>query len=370
MRLHFSMKILQLINSLYIGGAEKLIVDTVPALQNQGIEVDVLCLKKDRTSFWKNLEKESNGSIEGLTEGSLYNPLLIFKLIPFLKRYNVIHVHLFPALYWVILAKWLSFSSVKIIVTEHNTKNRRMQKGCYRLVDRFFHRGVIRVVTISDQGMYDVKKHLSNLPTERFKLIYNGINIKKYTTAVPYSRNTFFKEEDFVVTQVSNFRKQKDHTTLIRALAEVPEVVKLILVGEGKLKKESEKLVHQLNLEHRVLFLGARTDVERIVKTSDVIVLSSAHEGFGLAIVEGMAAQKPCIASRIGGLSEIVDGYGLLFQVGNTKELASHIVQLYTNNELYSQVADKCYERAQQFDVNKMVDLYLELYKEVIKEKH
>lgn len=360
------MKVLQVINSLYIGGAEKLITDTVPALKKKGVDVRVLCLKNERTSFWKKVELETQDEVLGLTEGSLYNPLLIFKLIPFLKRYDIIHVHLFPALYWVVLAKWISFSKVKIVVTEHNTKNRRMNNFFLRLIDRVFHNGLIRIVTISDKGLTDVKKHLKHIPDNRFKLIYNGINLKEYENAKSYSRDTFFEESDFVVTQVSNFRKQKDQSTLIRSLLLLPEQIKLLLIGEGKLKKETEKLVHQLNLEKRVQFLGARTDVARILKSSDIVVLSSKHEGFGLAIVEGMAANRPCIASRIGGLNEIVKDYGLLFSVGNDQELANQILSLYKNPSLYQEVAEKCKERSKRFNIETMVDLHLSLYQEIV----
>lgn len=362
------MKILQVINSLSIGGAERLITDTVPALKKRGVAIDVLCLKNDRTAFWKKLEAETGDQVFGLTKGSLYNPLLIFKLIPFIKKYDIVHVHLFPALYWVVLAKWISFSKVKIIVTEHNTKHRRTSNELLRTIDRLFHQKINRIVTISDKGLHELKKHLKTIPENRFKLIYNGIDLTAFYSVQPYSRNTFFSESDFIVTQVSNFRTQKDQPTLIKALLHLPENVKLILIGQGKLQKENEELVHQLNLEDRVLFLGGRTDVARILSSSDVIVLSSVHEGFGLAIVEGMASHKPCVASRIGGLSEIVEDYGLLFPVGDVIELAGAIFSLYNDSVYYQQVADKCYQRAQQFSIETMVNSYIEVYQEVMGE--
>lgn len=114
------MKILQVINSLTTGGAEKLIIDSVPLYQNQGLTVDVLLLNNAETQFKSKLKETSNGRIEGLSIGSVYNPFLIFKIIPYLKKYDIIHLHLFPTLYWVVLAKWISFSNVKLVYTEHN----------------------------------------------------------------------------------------------------------------------------------------------------------------------------------------------------------------------------------------------------------
>src|SRR5690554_5836630 len=107
------MKILQIINSLSTGGAEKLIIDSVPLYQKQGLTVDVLLLNNTETQFKSHLKETSKGKIDGLTIGSIYNPFLIFKIIPYLKKYDIIHLHLFPTLYWVVLAKLISFSNVK-----------------------------------------------------------------------------------------------------------------------------------------------------------------------------------------------------------------------------------------------------------------
>ena len=107
------MKVLQIINGLSTGGAEKLLVDSASFYVKKGLSMDVLSLSRKRTPFWEELEKNLNSEIFGLTDKSIYNPILIFKLIPYLKQYDIIHLHLFPTLYWVVLAKYLSFSNVK-----------------------------------------------------------------------------------------------------------------------------------------------------------------------------------------------------------------------------------------------------------------
>src|SRR5690625_3764482 len=126
------MKILHVINSLNMGGAEKLVVETVPFYQRKQVSVDVLCLNKTETLLWTILKKDTKTGLKGLTNGSVYNPLLIFKLMSYLKRYDLVHGHLFPALYWLVLAKWLSFSKVKIVYTEHSTDNRRRTVSFFR----------------------------------------------------------------------------------------------------------------------------------------------------------------------------------------------------------------------------------------------
>jgi hypothetical protein len=120
------MKIVHIINSLASGGAEKLLLDTLPIYREKGIEVDLLVLNGASSPFMQVL-KETGCSIYSLGLKSVYNPIQIFKLIPFLKKYDIAQVHLFPSQYWVVLAKILSFSKIKLILTEHNSTNPRLE---------------------------------------------------------------------------------------------------------------------------------------------------------------------------------------------------------------------------------------------------
>lgn len=359
------MKVLQIINSLKIGGAEKLLVDSVPIYQQKGIEMDVLTLDNTSTSFRTQLEEKSNGKIIGLSKGSVYSPLFIFRLIPYLKKYDLIHLHLFPTLYWVVFAKLLSFSKVKLLYTEHNTSNRRRSNPFFKVLDKFIYRRLTKIVTIADEVDLNIKKHLG-FDADHFQLIQNGVDVDHFHSAVAYPKTDFFEEEDFILIQVSSFRWQKDQNTLIQSLGLLPEKVKLLLVGTGGLIEESKALVNQLNLNERVKFLGIRSDVPQLLKTADVIVLSSKHEGLSLSNIEGMSASKPFIGSDVPGLREIVRGYGLLFQQGNSKELAEKIQSLMDDADFSKEIAEKCYQRAKEFDIQKMVESYIDLYKIIL----
>ncbi|WP_082021825.1 glycosyltransferase family 4 protein [Sphingobacterium sp. T2] len=116
----------------------------------------------------------------------------------------------------------------------------------------------------------------------------------------------------------------------------------LLLVGDGVRKNELVKLVNENNLGNRVHFLGVRNDVNSILKSVDYVVVSSHWEGFGLAAVEGMAAQKPVLASNVKGLGEVVNGAGILFEKGNEQSLAENILTLHSNPLRYSEIANKC----------------------------
>ncbi|MDC8000251.1 glycosyltransferase family 4 protein [Aequorivita todarodis] len=359
------MKVLQLTNSLITGGAEKLLFDAIPFYQKKGINIDLLVLDGTEHPLLSVIKKNEKIRIYSFGKGSVYNPFLVFKIIPFLKKYDVVHVHLFPALYWVALAKSLSFANTKIIFTEHSTLNRRRNLfGKY--FDKFIYSKYSKIIAISELVRENLKKHL-NFDDKRFSIIENGVDLEKISTALA-SENDFFQNSDpnqKIIIQVSRFIYPKDQKTVINALKYLPSSIKLILVGDGILRKDCENLVEQLKLEDRVNFLGVRMDVPQLLKSSDIIVLSSVYEGLSLSSIEGMASGKPFIASDVPGLTEAVKGAGLLFPQGNSKELADQILKLVNNPSYYSDVSKKCIERSKEFDIEKMVDSYINLYKEL-----
>ena len=139
------------------------------------------------------------------------------------------------------------------------------------------------------------------------------------------------------------------------------------LVGTG-VRVESVKLkVESLGVHDNVKFLGLRTDVPRILKTADVVVMSTHYEGLSLSNIEGMAAGKPFVASDVDGIHEVTEGYGVLFPHEDAPALATIIQRLHDDADYYHEVAVKCYERARQFDITEMVSRYSDVYRETIR---
>ena len=110
------MKVLHVINNLDIGGAEKLILEAFPKFKEEGVELELAILDGTAYPFLKQLQKK-NFNIHILGKGSVYNPWLIFKLIFLIKKVDIVHVHLFPSLYWVSIAKMISFSKTTLLFT-------------------------------------------------------------------------------------------------------------------------------------------------------------------------------------------------------------------------------------------------------------
>ena len=173
-------------------------------------------------------------------------------------------------------------------------------------------------------------------------------------------------KESISIIQVAGFRYQKDQDTVIRALQYLPRNYNLYLVGDGARREELESLVSVLNLQRQVHFLGARTDVPSLLQKSDVVVVSSHWEGFGLAAVEGMAAGKPVFASDIVGLREVVGGAGILFGHGNERDLAEKVEYIMSNMSYYRKIAEKCRQRAKGFDISKTVAGYIRTYQDLL----
>ena len=127
-----------------------------------------------------------------------------------------------------------------------------------------------------------------------------------------------------------------------------------------------KKFVENLNIMDSVKFLGLRTDIPDILKTADIIVMSSHYEGLSLSSIEGMSVGKPFVASDVDGLHEITVDAGILFHERDAKALATSIEKLMNNPKYYHQVANSCMQRAQQYDIKKTIKRYLQVYEELL----
>lgn len=359
------MKILHVINSLNTGGAEKLIVETLPSLEkNKDLEVELLLLNGSETPFYKELASNPAIKIHFLSKGSVYNPLLIFKLIPFVNRYDIIHVHLFPAQYFVVLAKFISFSKAKLIFTEHNTSNRRLQNSKYKWVEQLIYHQYTKIVCITEE-VREVLINKLKIRSSKLKVINNGIDIFRINKEEPLNREEYgYSLSDKLLIMVAGFRFQKDQDTVIKCLKKLPENYKLILVGDGERRQEIEQLIKDERLEKRVFLLGIRNDVISLIKMCDIAVLSSHWEGFGLAATEAMACGIPTVASNVKGLNKVVEDGGLLFEKGDVEDLKEKILSL-ENPDYYVEISNKGKIKARKYDICNMIDSLYHTYLQV-----
>ncbi|MDY3479735.1 glycosyltransferase [Riemerella anatipestifer] len=359
------MKILQVIDGLGFGGAEKLVVDTVPELVERGYTVDVLLLDSTVTPFYEELQSKQCTSIFALGRG-FYNPLYLFKIIPYLRKYDVVHVHLFPAQYFVAAAKWISRAPTKLIFTEHNTVNKRLMNPKFRGLERMIYSQYDRVLCITE-SVRSVLMDKLDLPEKKLKVVENGIDFDLFSSAEGLDRRLFgFSDNDRLLIQVAGFREQKDQDTVIRAMALLPANYHLLLVGDGLRRTELTALAKASEVDSRVHFLGVRQDVPQLMKMCDYAVMSSHWEGFGLSAVEAMASGLPVVVSNVEGLAQVVGDGGVLFEKGNVQQLVDKIL-LMSDKEIACGLIEKAVKRAKAYDRSAMMDKLINQYQTILR---
>ena len=355
------MKILHVITSLHMGGAEKLMVDILPRLNCSGMQCELLTFNGEKTPFREKLEKMGIKIIDLGNNRNPYHPKNLFRLISIIKNYDIIHTHnTAPQLFAAISS--IFTSNIDLITTEHNTSNRRRDWRWFKPIDKWMYSKYKVIICISDKTKDKLLEYLPNLKTP-LTVINNGIPIDEYKNAEP--NEPILKEYKGIkkLVMVAGFRYQKDQITVIRAMQYLPINYHLFLVGDGVERRKAVDLAFKLDVDSRVHFLGKRDDVPSILKCADICILSSHWEGFGLAAVEGMAAGKPVIASNVPGLAEVVKGAGILFELGNPKDLSEKILSLMSNNSTYQIVSERCRDRAFQYDIERMVKGYVNVYR-------
>ena len=361
------MKVLHIINSLTVGGAEKLLVDSLPTLTQKGVETTLLVLGSDNNEFFVNTCKSNNIPIIILNKKNIYSPLLVLVLKKIIRHYDLVHVHLFPAQYWVAAAARLLPRNVRpiLVTTEHSVSNRRRDKWIFKYIDRLVYAQYQSIICVSTGAYNSLDKYLST--SNRMLVIENGIELKLYHQAKAEDRSNFgFIDSDIIVTMVAGFRHEKDQDTLIRSMSYLPNRFKLLLVGQGVRQDICKKLCRDLNLENRIVFAGLRHNVPEIFKMSNVCVMSSHWEGLCLVAVEAMAAGKVVVASNVNGLLEIVKGYGLLFERGDDKTLSQILINLDQNKKMADEIAQKCLLRSEEYSLNTFLDKTIALYNELL----
>ncbi len=350
---------LHVITSMVTAGAEHLLVDLLPALRDQGNEVELAVFDGTDFPFLREI-KERGITVHsfGLNH-NVYSPKNIIKLVPFMKRYDIVHTHNTAPQLFAAIAKTVSLSGAKLVSTEHSTNNRRRGKWYFKPVDRWMYGRYAGIICISDQAASNLVAHIGkgfNVCT-----IFNGVDTSRFVAPV----REIGPSRGIVVTMVARFVEAKDQDTLVRAIAELPATYRLQLVGDGERRSEVEALVQTLGIGDRVNFMGIRSDIPDILRDSDIVVMSSHWEGLSLSNIEGMASGRPFVASDVDGLREVTDGYGLLFPHGDANALADVLRSLAEDKDLYRKTAERCQERALQFDISVMAAKYNELYKRV-----
>ncbi|MEO5656958.1 MAG: glycosyltransferase [Nitrospiria bacterium] len=321
-----------MISTLPVGGVEQHILTVVRGLNAARFEPSVVCLGEEG-AIGQEIKKAGIEIVAfGRMQHKRWDPGIVRQLVRLMraKKIDIVHTHVYnPGVYGRIAAKLAGVPGV--IATTHNVYHRRKWKR--RFINRVLAHYTDRQIVVSEAVKQDLIRYDWVRP-ESIDVMPTGIDLAPFQRAVDPStvRDELGLPRDaYVLGTVGRLEPQKGHIHLIRALDRVVKTnarAFLVLVGDGSLAKPLQEEAARLGVGERVVFTGARRDVAYLLRAMDLFVFPSLWEGQGLALVEAMASGLPVVASRIGGVSEVVsDGCsGQLVPPGSPEALADALL--------------------------------------------
>ncbi|PAE24461.1 MULTISPECIES: N-acetyl-alpha-D-glucosaminyl L-malate synthase BshA [Bacillaceae] len=304
-----------------------------------------------------------------------YDIALASKMAEVIKRegLDLLHVHYaIPHAVCAILAKQMSGTDIKIVTTLHGTDISVLGYDP-SLTD------AIRFGIEKSDGVTAVSKALISQtydlikPDKSIRAVYNFIDERIYrkTDSLYLKEEYGINDGEKVIIHVSNFRNVKRVPDVVQAFAKISEEVpsKLLLVGDGPEMSVICRLVNDLKLKDKVLFLGKQDNVEELYSISDLMLLLSEKESFGLVALEAMACGVPCIGTDVGGIPEVIsDGEtGYICTLGDITGISLKAIKLLTDEKLLDRFSSQSISLAKnRFSAGSIVSQYEELYYELL----
>ncbi len=205
-------------------------------------------------------------------------------------------------------------------------------------------------------------------------MIYNFVDTSRFSPKTSKNREYYAKKNEKIICHVSNFRPVKRLRDVVRVFAgiqeELPSV--LLLVGEGIERNIAQELVLEYGLQYKVHFLGSQDNVEDILAISDLFLLTSEKESFGLVALEAMSCGVPVIASNAEGIPEVIkDGHtGFLFDTGDVDSMAKGAITILSDQATYKEFSRNSRKWVlENFSTDKHIQKYLDFYQQVLNQK-
>jgi N-acetyl-alpha-D-glucosaminyl L-malate synthase BshA len=307
-----------------------------------------------------------------------YESALASKLVDVVRfeKLDILHVHYaIPHASAAFMAKQILETYgiyIPFVTTLHGTDITLVGKDpTYKPVVTFSINKSDGVTTVSESLKKDTEDHFDI--TNEIKVIPNFIDFSRFSLKPKdHFKKAIAPNNERILIHTSNFRKVKRTADVIRIFQKILQRIpsKLLMVGDGPERASDEKLCRDLDICEHVRFLGKQDAVEEILSVSDLFLMPSDSESFGLAALEAMACKVPAITSNSGGLPELnVDGFsGFMSNVGDIDDMAEKAVRILENDEVLQQFKENAFARAQDFDLKKILPDYVAYYNKVIAE--
>ncbi|CAM1362385.1 N-acetyl-alpha-D-glucosaminyl L-malate synthase [Tenacibaculum sediminilitoris] len=303
-----------------------------------------------------------------------YELALSSKMVEVVQKYEleVLHVHYaIPHAYAAYMAKKMLEDKgvdIKVVTTLHGTDITLVgSHPTYKTAVEFSINKSDEVTAVSKSLKEDTLR-LFNIDKD-IKVVYNFIDGEKYDKAHEgeCKREALAKPKEKILTHISNFRPVKRTDDVIRIFNKVQKEVpsKLLMVGDGPERLKAENLAIELEIEDKVLFMGNSTEVAKILCYTDVFLLPSETESFGLAALEAMAASTPVISTNTGGLPEVnIEGKtGFLSDLGDVDQMAKNAIYLLKDEAILNEFKLNAKEHIKLFSLENILPTYEKLYK-------
>ena len=361
------------------GGSGIVATELGKALAERGHEVHFITYSKPvrMDLFTKNMYYHEVSVLDyPLFEYAPYELLLSSKLVDVAinQKLNILHVHYaIPHASAAFSAKQILKSKnidLPFITTLHGTDITLLGKDkSYQPVIEFAINQSDAVTAVSESlkqdtyQFFNVEKDIQVIPNFIDPSLYHDENDKNL-------RAQFANSEDVVITHISNFRKVKRIADVVHIFYGIHQQLsaKLLMVGDGPELESAKTLVQQLGIEENVFFLGKSKRIEQITCISDLFLLPSEAESFGLVALEAMASGVAVVSSNVGGLPEVnIDGYtGFLKDVGDIEGMIESALEILKDKDTLAKFKSNALEHAQNFDLSKIVPLYEKLYFDLV----
>lgn len=308
-----------------------------------------------------------------------YELALSSKLVDMVKLYKIelLHVHYaIPHAYAGYMAKQMLKDegiNLPMVTTLHGTDITLVGKHPFYKTAVSFSINKSDIVTSVSQSLkddtykhFDIKNDIHVIP--------NFIELDKHRneSLISCQRSVMAQPEERIVTHISNFRRVKRIPDVINIFYKIQQEIpsKLMMVGDGPEKEAAEQMCVDLGIQDKVIFFGNSNEIDQILSYSDLFLLPSETESFGLAALEAMAWSVPVISSNSGGLPEVnFDGQsGFLSNVGDVESMSKNALYILSNNETLSTFKSNALAVAKQFDILNILPLYEELYEKALSE--
>ncbi|MGA0957003.1 MAG: N-acetyl-alpha-D-glucosaminyl L-malate synthase BshA [Flavobacteriaceae bacterium] len=305
-----------------------------------------------------------------------YELALSSKLYDVISKYkiDVLHVHYaIPHAYAAYMAKKILYVNgykIPIITTLHGTDITLVGNHPFYKPAVTFSINKSDIVTSVSNSLRDDTREFFGIERD-IEVIPNFIDIDKYDKKHNLcERNKIAHGDEQIIVHISNFRPLKRVIDVLKIFDKISQKVnsKLIMVGDGPEKKKAKDFLRQNDLKNKVIFLGNTNEVDEILCSSDLFLLPSEKESFGLSALEAMALKVPVISSNVGGLKELnINGNsGFTSDVGDIDSMSNNAIKILSNENLKKKFKSQAFENAKKYDIKKVIPLYEDIYKKAI----